>query len=143
MLPIDIAERYLAAGAKEATGKNDGPTIRRFLREDAQLNWCSAFVLTCFDEAGAPLPGNFYANRAVKTLETELRGAGAEIAREALRRGDIVTFERRGGAHVGIVAEVIPDVRAFFSVEGNVSNRVKRVPHALTVIQSAFRWPVT
>lgn len=147
----DVAAKALAwaiskLGEGEVSGRNDGPWVERILGEDKRLNWCAAFVLRAFQQGGAPLPGNFYKNRAVKELEARLREAGAEIPLSELAPGDIVTFAREGGGHVGIAEELIRsggDVIGFKSIEGNVGNAVRRVLHQLHErdIRAAFRWP--
>ncbi len=53
-----LTEIYLAyIGVREATGKNDGPVVRKFLRSvglPEGFAWCAGFVKTCLMEAGIP-----------------------------------------------------------------------------------------
>lgn len=139
---LDLAHDDLGKG--EVSGQNDGPWIESILREKARRNWCAAWVLTKFDEAGHPLPGNFFKNRAVSELERNLRSAGAQFPADEARPGDIITFNRAGGGHVGIVVSVPPGHLTFRSLEGNVNNRVSLVHHFFGEkdIRCAYRWPI-
>lgn len=140
--PLEIAESYYARRVREATGRNDGVDVERFLDGERGLNWCAAFVLTCFSEAGTPLPGNKWLNRAVSHLESSLSLAGADVPLDDVQTGDIVTFDRVGGTgHVGIVSVV--GEHTFHAIEGNVRNAIQRVRHRRDDPQwrGCFRWP--
>lgn len=121
---IEIAKSQL--GVKEATGRNDGVPAQRFMRGD-QLPWCAGFVLWVYEEAGIPLPGNFWKNRAVNTLFKTMRQSGMEVRVPAI--GGLVFFSRdhnQAGptGHVEIVIGV--EKGAIRTIGGNVANAVRR-----------------
>lgn len=94
---VDIAGKYL--GERETSDPNDSPFIRRML---AALNaswllgqpWCGIFVAKVFGEAGLTYPRDYYRARS-----WSIWGLGLT----APCYGCVVTMERKGGGHVGIV----------------------------------------
>lgn len=144
MTPLDYALRELAAGVREATGRNDGIPAQRYNHGEAKP-WCAAFVAWCFREAGQPLPGQRHKLPSVDYMERQLRKFGAQVASPA--PGDIVCFLWRmdsdtgPGRHVGIVEAVRAPLVA--TIEGNVRNRVMARTHEIAhrSITGFYRWP--
>ena len=140
MTPLDIARSQL--GVREASGRNDGIPAERYLDGQKGLEWCAAFTIFCFREAGCPLPGNRWKNRAVSELQAQLVIAGAEVDAADVQPGDIIVLTRTGGLHVGIVEKVHKNSVA--TIEGNVDNRVARRHHFMNSqrLVGFYRWPV-
>lgn len=142
--PLDIARRELAAGVKEATGKNDGVPSERYA-EGRREPWCADFVRYCFETSGTKLPGVRAMQPSVAYLEAELERAGARVT--APEAGAIVTFRWRQGSdagsgrHVGIVEAVSPT--QVTTIEGNsgdaVARRTYRRDHP--ALAGFFVWP--
>lgn len=144
MSPLDYARRELAAGVREATGKNDGVPASRYNHGEAKP-WCASFVAWCFREAGIPLPGRTYKLPSVDYMERQLADKGTRVTDP--QAGDIICFRWRMGSdkgpgrHVGIVEAV--SAQTITTIEGNVRNRVMRRGHkvALRAITGFYRWP--
>jgi uncharacterized protein (TIGR02594 family) len=144
MTPLDYARRELAAGVREATGKNDGIPAQRYNFGECKP-WCAAFVAWCFDQADQHLPGNIRRLASVDYMERQLEARGARVRDP--EPGDVVTFARRldsdagPGRHVGIVEDV--EGRTLITIEGNVGDRVKRCrrPRHDPQISGFYRWP--
>jgi len=131
---IDIAETLL--GITEKTGHNDGVPAELFMDGD-KLPWCAGFVLHCFKRAWHDsIRGSRWKLRNVKAMYKEMKRQEYFIGRNVLpKRNDIIFFNNRGdsdagkGWHVGIVEKT--DGRRIFTIEGNLSNMVKRASHAV------------
>lgn len=61
-IPASITDVYLSQlGVHEATGKNDGKDVEKYLRSvglGKGYPWCAAFVKWCYDSAGIKTPMN-------------------------------------------------------------------------------------
>lgn len=117
-------------GVKEDNGVNDGEPFERYaLLGEQPLPWCARFVRWLFGEVGLQIPGNQYNLASVAHMERVFREQGWHY-REP-RVGDVVFYGGRGqsdagnGRHCGIVVAV--NGLHIETIEGNLSNRVKRV----------------
>lgn len=145
MSPLDVARRELAAGVREASGRNDGVPASRYNDGEAKP-WCASFVRFCFEQAGARLPGVRAMLPSVAYMEEALARAGARIQRP--EPGAIVTFTSRVGSdagrgrHVGLV-EAVAASGEITTIEGNSGDRVARrtYPPKDSRIVAFFRWP--
>ena len=162
MTPQEVAVREL--GVREMTGRNDGIPARRYMRGD-ELAWCAGFVLYCFDKSDWPSlfddEGDgqedrddtlrYYAMRNVQQFEDEMRSRGAwfgDSLVDYVLPGDVIFYANRGrsdagsGRHVGIVVDVEFPARIIRTVEGNLSDEVKRrqVPAGSPQITGFARW---
>lgn len=143
--PVDFAQREL--GVRE--GRDDARIIEYLGGDPSEigLNWCAAFVLWCCEQAGTPLPGNRWQNRAVHHLQRNLENAGYRL--KGPNQGALFIVSRReredpdpsvilldGGepGHIGFVWRNVPaGVTGFWSIEGNLRDMVTRrfwpLPH--------------
>jgi hypothetical protein len=114
-----------------------------------ELAWCAGFVLFCFDEADDPdiwdagigvnggKDSDYWKLRKVSTMKKCLNDRGLGIGRNVVpAANDIIFFgdHRRNaarGSHVGIVEHVELDEGKWIihTIEGNLSNKVKRARH--------------
>lgn len=146
MTPLEYAQRELAAGVREATGRNDGVPAERY-NEGERKAWCAAFLRWCFERAGTPLPGRRHLLPSVAYLEGALLARGARVERAI--PGAIVAFVGRGasdagpGRHVGIVESYDPEADKITTIEGNTGNRVTRrtYAHDDPGISGFYVWP--
>ncbi|NJN63829.1 MAG: CHAP domain-containing protein [Acidobacteria bacterium] len=113
-----------------------------------RLDYCAAFIGWLHREAGEPLPGNFWKNRACSRLQRELEDADWLVTARwkpdspPLQPGDIVFFERKidvpdkdhlipvgAPGHVGLLVHLRRG--GFQSVEGNIGGEVKLMTRIL------------
>lgn len=133
---LSIAQRELALGLRE-------PEAYARYSGGRQEPWCAHFASWVFAQAGNPWP--YYQAPSPTTPNPVAATTFAWTAfgqlgklRATPRPGDLVFYRKNeGGAlsttktgHVGIVTSV--DGGSFVSVEGNLSDRVMQVRHALT-----------
>jgi len=126
-------------GVTERTGKNDGTPAERYMDGD-QLPWCAGFLLWCNRQSEDPkigVPKDRWRLRSVAALEEWCREAGILLGpRVRPAPNDLIFFGDRGtsdagpGRHAGIVEKVVRD-RVIGTIEGNVTNSVRRVTHSL------------
>ena len=107
-------------GLKEIKGAKHNPLILTMFKEigwgsikDDETAWCGAFVGYCAKQAGLTFPKN-----AVRALAWNEWGVGQRTA----MLGDILTFSRSGGGHVGIY--VGEDKDCYQVLGGNQSDMV-------------------
>ena len=99
--PKILVEAVKLIGTKEVVGKQHNPVILGWAKEleldkvytADEIPWCGLFVAYCAHQAGVqvvdkPLWALSWANYGTKVTEPML--------------GDILTFKRDGGGHVGI-----------------------------------------
>jgi hypothetical protein len=118
-------------GARETTGKNDGPDVRLYANGIEGIHWCGAFASWVCEKAGTPLPGSREDHLAVINIERAARKTGWLLsAHGEVHAGDLLISRREdpknpNGRHVGIV--VAASKRSLLTVDGNISNRVSKV----------------
>lgn len=133
---VDVAESQI--GVQEKTGNNDGIPAQRYMRGN-KLAWCAGFVCWSNDNSDDPKIANsvkkFWGwGTNVASLLRKMKDTGQYFgwAIEP-QRNDLIFFGDRGhsdagpGMHVGIVTSV--DETHVYTVEGNLSNQVKRAKH--------------
>jgi hypothetical protein len=132
-------------GIKELTGKNDGVPSERYMG-GRQEPWCAHFIAWAFRQIDLPLPGDVEptkkrANPLASVAFMERVFKEAEWFYMEPKPGDVIFFTNRGlsdrgpGRHCGIVEHVDPVARRLVSIEGNVSNMVKRVTHSFASVR--------
>jgi hypothetical protein len=126
-------------GVKEETGNNDGEPVKRYAG-GRQEPWCAHFVVWCYRNVGLKIPDDMLPTEkqhnplaSVSHLERVFKEH--EWFYRQPMPGDIVFFATRGqsdkgpGRHCGIVEMV--DKKTFSTIEGNLSNAVRRKTHSL------------
>lgn len=136
MIPSALEYAQSQVGVREATGHNDGVPSERYA-DGEQIEWCAAFVRTCFEQAARPLPGNRWRIRACAEMLGQLQAFACEIAKPDAAPEDIVFFTREHpGAgptgHVGIIETVEEHTGIITTIEGNRGNAVGRGRYLLT-----------
>lgn len=128
-------------GIKEATGNNDGTAIAIFTGGRKEP-WCAHFVAWCYRTAGKPIPGDIVptetkANPLASVSHMERVFKDLEWLYREPKVGDVVFFKSRGGSdsgpgrHVGLVESIDVKTGSITTIEGNLSNAVKRTIHKL------------
>jgi len=118
--PRWLVEAKVHVGLAEVPGKDNNPTLQRWLRElgawwsDDGTAWCGTFVAHCLRHCALPVPPAWYRARA---------WADYGIALATPLYGCIVVFSRTGGGHVGFVVGVDPAGRLRV-LGGNQGDRV-------------------
>lgn len=123
--PRILVEALKLYGTKEVKGVGNNPTILAWAKEiggvagswyneDAKA-WCGLFMAVCCKRAGLDIPAGFDALRALKW------GAWGTPVKDPML-GDILTFAREGGGHVGLY--VGEDDEAYHVLGGNQSDQV-------------------
>lgn len=139
--PKILVEAVKHIGIKEIVGSKHNPTIlewadavglRKVYTND-EIPWCGLFIAYCAHAAGLqvvdkPLWALSWANYGTKTSEPML--------------GDILTFKRDGGGHVGIY--VGEDAAYYHVLGGNQGNAVSVTRIAKSRLHQARRtaWKV-
>lgn len=118
--PRILVEAVKHIGVKEIVGKEHNPTILQWAKvlgvswyTNDEIPWCGLFIAYCAKQAGvqvvpAPLRALSWAEYGTAVTEPML--------------GDILTFKRDGGGHVGLY--VGEDDRYYHVLGGNQSNSV-------------------
>lgn len=129
MTPLEAAITQI--GIVEEDGNRGLPFERYAIKGEDPLPWCARYVRWCFDVGSKRLPGNKWLIGEVRRMYEALDEQGAILPKHAIpTAGDIIFTHRPGGWHVGIVEKIVGVVVT--SIEGNVSDRVKRVERPLT-----------
>lgn len=119
--PKILVEAVKLIGTKETVGKDHNPTILGWAEElglqkiytNDEIPWCGLFVAICAHRAGVEV---------VKSPLWALSWAKYGTLSETPMLGDILTFTRSGGGHVGIY--VGEDEKCYHVLGGNQSNMV-------------------
>jgi hypothetical protein len=134
---LQIARNQI--GVKEDTGNNDGEPVKRYAGGRSEP-WCAHFVAWVLRNAGLKIPDDVIptekqANPLASVSHMEKIFKDHEWFYRQPMPGDIVFFASRGqsdvgrGRHCGIVEMV--DSKTFSTIEGNLSNAVRRKTHSL------------
>lgn len=141
--PKILMEALKLYGTKEITGSQSNPVIiewakevggwiGRFYKSD-DVPWCGLFMAVLCKRAGLP-----YNQKALTALSWAAWGNPTSVP----MLGDVLTFTRNGGGHVGIY--VGEDEQAFHVLGGNQSDQVNitRISkHRLyEARRTAWRW---
>lgn len=135
----DKAFRY--RGLKEIPGKNDNPTIRKWLIslkawwKDDETSWCGTFVAHCLTEAGLPVIKHWYRAKAWSEY-------GSTCDKANIPFGAICVKSRQGGGHVFFAVAQSPDGQKIYGLGGNQSNMVNVSTFSRADIDHV-RWPPT
>ncbi len=119
--PRILVEAVKLIGTKEIVGKKHNPIILEWAKElglekvytNDEIPWCGLFAAICAKRAGLEV---------VKSPLWALSWAKFGTKEEVPMLGDILTFKRNGGGHVGIY--VGEDETCFHVLGGNQSNQV-------------------
>lgn len=134
---LDVARKQI--GVKEDTGNNDGEPTKRYAG-GRQEPWCAHFVAWIFRNVGLKIPDDKIPtetqhNPLASVTHMERMFIEHEWVYMAPKPGDVVFFKSRGqsdlgpGRHCGIVEMV--DSKTFSTIEGNLSNAVRRKTHSI------------
>lgn len=136
---LQIARNQI--GVKEETGNNDGEPVKRYAGNRSEP-WCAHFVAWCYRNVGLKIPDDKIPSESqhnplasVSHLERIFKEH--EWFYRSPEPGDIVFFQTRGqsdkgpGRHCGIVEMVDNKLGLVSTIEGNLSNAVRRKTHKL------------
>jgi hypothetical protein len=145
-----LEEIYLSyVGVREATGKNDGPEVAKFLRAvglDEGFAWCSAFAASCLDEAGIPHSINAWSPTAEN--RNNFVYTNNNFVKEP-RSGDIFTIWYNSLKRIGHAGfyHRNQNEKIIVTVEGNTNDAgsregdgVYKKYRSLNTIHSISRW---
>lgn len=146
-----ISDVYLSQlGVREATGKNDGPEVEKYLRSVGLGKgnaWCSAFVHWCMKEAGLPNKINAWSPTA-HNPKNIIYMAGK--LREEPKAGDVGTLyysKLKRIGHAYFYHERLNST-VYKSVEGNTNEAGSREGDGVYMKYRSFnatysitRWP--
>lgn len=118
--PKILVEAVKHIGVKEIVGKEHNPEIMQWAKDlgvswytNDEIPWCGLFIAHCAKSAGV---------QVVKSPLRALSWAEYGTAVDDPMLGDILTFKRDGGGHVGIY--VGEDEKYYHVLGGNQSNAV-------------------
>lgn len=118
--PKILVEAVKHIGVKEIVGKEHNPEIMQWAKDlgvswytNDEIPWCGLFIAHCAKSAGV---------QVVKSPLRALSWAEYGTAVDDPMLGDILTFKRDGGGHVGIY--VGEDDKHYHVLGGNQSNSV-------------------
>lgn len=120
-LPLMVAEGLRLLGTREKAGDGDNPEILAWAREVGlgstykhdSIAWCGLFMAVVAKRAGKPAPA--IPLRALAWSEVGDRSPTPGL-------GDVLTFFRPGGGHVGLY--IGEDAQAFHVLGGNQGDAV-------------------
>lgn len=120
-----LARATSEIGVKEATGNNDGAEIAKYRGgSDNKQPWCASFVSWAYK-------GNdvFGYDASVSGIRDKAKAKGlySEKGDYVPKAGDVM-IQKNGRSHTGIVEKVDAD-GTIHTIEGNASNRVRRVTY--------------
>lgn len=139
-LPITIVEGLKLYGTLEAAGTADNPTILKWPKEVGgweanyynkdSIPWCGLFVALVCRRAGKEVVNNYL--RALSWSSF-----GMTLKPEQVGLGDVMTFTRKGGGHVGFY--IAEDATHYHVLGGNQSDSVNITRIAKNRIYSGNR----
>jgi len=123
---LRIAIQEMEAGAKEISGNNRGPWVKKYLNGLAPEgnSWCAGFVSWCHEEAPGAMP--FEYSVGARDIRNQFRRSGWSYdASEAQPQpGDIVVWWRgtidSWKGHIGLVHHYKDGI--LYTIEGNRGN---------------------
>ena len=133
--PRILVQAVKLIGTKEIVGKQHNPIILDWARElglkmytNDEIPWCGLFIAYCAHKAGVEVvDGPLWALNWAKY--------GTQVNQPML--GDVLTFKRDGGGHVGIY--VGEDRTHYHIIGGNQGNQVNVMRIAKTRLHQARR----
>ena len=127
---LRIAQNEIGNG--EEGRNNRGFHINRYRRGRTPIAggaWCATFIHYCLEEAWCGLRKRmkhfpFTYTAGANKLSMQLQKHGKLVEFDSMQPGDILLFDRRGGKHINIVAEVgrseiTGDVNSYTTIDGN------------------------
>lgn len=118
--PAILVQALKQYGVTEIVGIKHNPIIVNYFKEvgwshikDDETPWCGAFIGFCAKQAGLSVPAT-----CIQALKWNNWGTKQSVA----MLGDVLTFNRSGGGHVGIY--VGEDATCYHVLGGNQSNQV-------------------
>lgn len=137
--PAILVQAIKLVGTKETLGAANNPTIIGWAKEVGasklgliyskdEIPWCGLFMAVCAARAGLDLP-----SIAIRALSW----SGWGNATQTPMLGDVLTFTRKGGGHVGIY--VGEDAKAYHVLGGNQGDAVSITRIAKERLYSASR----
>jgi len=119
--PKILVQAVKQLGVKEIVGKEHNPVILNWAKElglskvytNDEIPWCGLFIAYCCHAAGLEV-----VERPLWALNWNKYGTKAEVP----MLGDILTFKRNGGGHVGLY--VGEDITHYHVLGGNQNNSV-------------------
>jgi hypothetical protein len=119
----------LQKGCKEVKN-NSAPCIDQMRRKiDADIgseNWCAQFVFSVLLDAweSAGNMGAFPLQTTSSTRNMIAQARNKRMTTNAPQIGDVFYRHRINGGHVGIIIGYSDDAQQYYTIEGNVNNRV-------------------
>lgn len=145
--PKILLEALKLYGTLEVPGVASNPEILKWAKEvgytklafqyvSDEVPWCGLFLAICATRAGFEIPG-------VPLRALSWAGFGKEIKKESAMLGDVLTFTRKGGGHVGLY--VGEDAKAFHVLGGNQGDSVSitRIAKERLYGVSRCKWKVS
>ena len=134
--PKILVEAVKLIGTKEIVGKQHNPVILDWAKEldlhkiytEDEIPWCGLFIAYCAHKAGVQV-----VDRPLWALNWAKYGTKVENP----MLGDILTFKRNGGGHVGIY--VGEDTNYYHVLGGNQNNAVNVTRIAKSRLHQARR----
>lgn len=125
MTPL-LQEAFKYYGIKEVPGKGSNPIILGMAKtlgvdniyKDDDTAWCALFMCFILKNLSYPMPFRQYECLRARSF----LNWGDPISKADMKRGDIIIFNRPGGAHVAIL--VAESEKTVFVLGGNQSNSV-------------------
>lgn len=133
-----MAEAFKHLGLREIPGKQNNPTIVRWVKElkgwwnEDETPWCGTFVAHCLQAAGMPTPKDWYRAKSYADY-------GVSCIKTEAPFGAIGVKSRKGGGHVFFIVARDISGNILYGLGGNQSNMVNIVPFHLSEID-AVRW---
>lgn len=130
LTPEAASSSQIVRIAESQIGQGEQPPSSNCTKYGPCEEWCSLFVAWVWQHAGVPLPGPTALYGYSGSLYTWAKDHGGKVLPPAARPspGDAIFYGTgpSNSAHVGIVAQVLPDGE-IVTVEGNYARHVTRV----------------
>lgn len=121
--PPWITEALRHRGLREGPGKQNNPVILGWIKKlggwfnDDETPWCGTFVAHCLDQAGFPVPKDWFRAKSYVTYGDPCTGDNIPF-------GAICVKGRVGGGHVFFAVGRSPGGETVYGLGGNQSNMV-------------------
>lgn len=146
---VQIAKSQM--GVAEATGRNDGAQVRKYLTGSANANyadpksfakgdaWCGAFASWSYKMANDGKNAPWGYDLSVSGIRSKAQNAGfySTVEQSSLKggeyapkQGDLLVLKRNGASHVAIIDKI--ENGQIFTVEGNYQNKVSSVQRSIS-----------
>lgn len=126
-LPVEVRALHVARsqdGVREATGRNDGEAVAKFLAAAGlriRAPWCAAYVFWCLRKAGWKQKGPQHP--ASTWWWADWAKSSGRLIKDPrkVRRGMLFVWNRNGKGHIGFVLSEPDRLGRFRTLEGNTN----------------------